>query len=161
MKTNSEHPPQECAIAISPHTPTFPPDPPSLSLSVLSEAPRLPRCLSLLGDCNAIRMHMTAMLHACNEAAMLHACARQKPCCYTHAHDKSLVCPLPGDVCARACRLEVNARFQRKKEATFRFADGDPLWNLENVRFYSFIALFVGPLHLPFTPLPPILTPNL
>ena len=35
-------------------------------------------------------------------------------------------------------------RFERKRALGFRFADGDPLWSVANVRQYAFIAVFVG-----------------
>ena len=35
-------------------------------------------------------------------------------------------------------------RFERKRSLGFRFADGDPLWSVSNVRQYAFIAVFVG-----------------
>ena len=40
--------------------------------------------------------------------------------------------------------LEVYQRFEQKRSLAYRFADGDPLWTLHNVRLYSFVALFVG-----------------
>ena len=38
----------------------------------------------------------------------------------------------------------MHERFGRKRTIGFRFADGDPLWTLANVRLYALIALFVG-----------------
>lgn len=46
--------------------------------------------------------------------------------------------------------LQVSERFESKRQLGFRFADGDPLWMLANVRHYAFIAVFVG-----MTPPPP------
>jgi hypothetical protein len=38
----------------------------------------------------------------------------------------------------------VHERFERKRIMGFRFADGDPLWTYNHVRYYSLIAVAVG-----------------
>ena len=38
----------------------------------------------------------------------------------------------------------MHERFERKRTMGFRFADGDPLWTLANVRLYALIALVAG-----------------